>query len=153
MRKRFEDERGWLEIKYEEGDICIKSSYTYKGVIRGLHYQKEPLQQEKIIRVLEGKIIDLQVDMEDKNTMTYMTMTDKDGWIKIDRKMAHGFYTLEDTTFEYVCIGKYDEKYEVSYNVVNAFENRFEHKIEKISEKDKSGEELNIKKYAQYKKK
>jgi dTDP-4-dehydrorhamnose 3,5-epimerase len=78
--KVFEDDRGYFMESFKDEvinglvpglkfiqDNQSKSSY---GVIRGLHFQKEPYAQTKLIRVLEGEILDAVVDLR-KNSDTY----------------------------------------------------------------------------------
>lgn len=74
--KIFEDTRGYFFESYNKsklGDLSIinfvqdnqaKSKY---GTIRGLHYQLEPYAQSKLIRVIEGKILDVAVDIREKS--------------------------------------------------------------------------------------
>src|SRR4051812_25179457 len=76
----FEDSRGYFFEAYNQNlfqknsiDCCFvqdnqsRSSY---GVIRGLHYQLNPFAQAKLVRVLEGEILDVAVDIR-KNSPTY----------------------------------------------------------------------------------
>ena len=75
--KVFEDERGYFMESYKESfikenfpDIHFiqenesKSSY---GVIRGLHFQKPPFEQTKLVRVIEGEVLDVAVDIRQKS--------------------------------------------------------------------------------------
>ena len=74
--KVFEDERGYFMESYKESfikenfpdihfiqDNESKSSY---GVLRGLHFQKPPFEQTKLVRVIEGEVLDVAVDLEKK---------------------------------------------------------------------------------------
>jgi len=127
--KVFEDSRGYFfesfnqkEFKKNTGlninfsqDNQSKSS---KNVLRGLHFQNPPHTQGKLVRVLNGSVIDVAVDIRKKST-TYgqhfkMILS------KIDFKMlyipegfAHGFLTLEDNTiFSYKCTDIYHKNAE-----------------------------------------
>ena len=88
-------------------------SGSVKGVLRGLHFQKNPKAMAKLVRVTKGKVLDCVVDLR-KDSVTYLK------WYSIElsaenRKMllvpagfAHGFYTLEDCEFLYKCSNTYD---------------------------------------------
>tara|TARA_Y100000296_G_scaffold74625_1_gene93407 strand:+ start:340 stop:825 length:486 start_codon:yes stop_codon:yes gene_type:complete len=115
---RFEDDRGWLEVLYEKDDLVLKRSFSKAGVFRGLHWQKPPAVQTKIIRVISGAIMDVVVDMADPSRdIRTMEIDAASGWICIPVNAAHGFYAREDTTFEYVCHGAYRPDCEVALSV------------------------------------
>ena len=73
----FGDERGYFfesysKIKFEDFDIDIEfvqdnQSFSRKGTLRGLHYQNPPFAQTKLIRVLEGEIVDVVVDLRKRS--------------------------------------------------------------------------------------
>ena len=78
--KVYEDERGYFMESYKESfikenfpdihfiqDNESKSSY---GVLRGLHFQMPPFEQTKLVRVIQGEILDVAVDLR-KNSLTY----------------------------------------------------------------------------------
>jgi len=83
-----------------------KSSY---GVIRGLHYQLAPYSQTKIVRVLEGRVYDVAVDLR-KDSPTYgewvgveLSGENKKQFL-IPKGFAHGFSVLSETAiFTYKC--------------------------------------------------
>ncbi len=115
----FEDDRGYFfeaynKQKFEEFKITIdfvqdnqsKSSY---GVIRGLHYQLNPKSQTKLVRVLDGTIYDIAVDIR-KNSPTYgkwfgiELSSENKRQLLIPKGFAHGFSVLSDTaTVLYKC--------------------------------------------------
>lgn len=76
----FGDERGYFfesysKTKFEDLGITIdfvqdNQSFSKKGTLRGLHYQNPPFAQTKLVRVLEGEIIDVAVDLR-KDSPTY----------------------------------------------------------------------------------
>jgi dTDP-4-dehydrorhamnose 3,5-epimerase len=73
----FEDDRGYFlnHINLKEIGINIdfiqdNQSHSKKGTLRGLHYQNPPYAQTKLIRVLQGKIIDVAVDLR-KDSLTF----------------------------------------------------------------------------------
>lgn len=120
--KIFEDSRGYFFESYSKnklsrlGDIEFiqdnqsKSSY---GTIRGLHYQLEPYAQSKLIRVLQGKILDIVVDIREKSP-TYgkhfsieLSCENKQQFF-IPKGFAHGFSVLSETA---VVLYKTDQFY------------------------------------------
>ena len=118
--KVFGDERGYffesytkkvfddlVETKYDfVQDNESKSSY---GVLRGLHYQIAPYSQAKLVRVLQGRVYDVAVDIR-KNSSTYgewvgveLSSENKKQFL-IPKGFAHGFCVLSETaTFAYKC--------------------------------------------------
>lgn len=100
--------------------MVLKRSFSRAGVFRGLHVQRAPSRQTKVIRVASGAIIDVVVSMDDPNWTLHTTrLTPEDGWVRIDPQYAHGFYALQDTVFEYVCDGGYDEASEQAWSVAD----------------------------------
>jgi dTDP-4-dehydrorhamnose 3,5-epimerase len=117
---RREDNRGWLEVLYESEAMVLKRSFSKAGVFRGLHVQRAPSPQTKMIRVVEGAIVDVVVSMDDPSrALKTTTLTPADGWVQIGAEYAHGFYALQDTVFEYVCDGGYDEASEEAYSIAD----------------------------------
>lgn len=117
---RREDNRGWLEVLYESDAMVLKRSFSRKGVFRGLHVQRAPSAQTKVIRVVSGSIVDVLVSMDDPSReLKTATLTPEDGWVRIGADYAHGFYALQDTVFEYVCDGGYDEASEEAYSIAD----------------------------------
>ena len=114
----YNDERGWLSIIYENKGVVLKRSASSIGVLRGLHWQRPPATQEKIIRVVSGEIIDFIAKPDDPEQEIFARrMSPDSGWVRIGGEWAHGFYACKDATFEYLCIGAYDESRETSLNI------------------------------------
>lgn len=95
-------------------------SCSQKGVLRGLHFQKPPFAQGKLVRVIKGAVLDVAVDIR-KESPTFgkwvsMTLSGENKWICwIPQGFAHGFVTLEnDTVFTYKCTDFYDKASEGS---------------------------------------
>ena len=126
----FRDERGYFYESYnkerfaKEGltmtFIQDNESKSSKGVLRGLHFQKPPYAQGKLVRVVKGAVMDIAVDLR-KDSPTYgkwesrlLTEENKE-MFWIPEGFAHGFVTLEDDTiFNYKCTNIYNKESEGS---------------------------------------
>ncbi|MBX2841052.1 MAG: dTDP-4-dehydrorhamnose 3,5-epimerase [Flammeovirgaceae bacterium] len=155
--KIFRDPRGYFfesynQEKFEKGtgkkinfvqDNQSQSSY---GVIRGLHYQLDPYAQAKLVTVLEGKVLDVCVDVR-MDSPTYgqhfgiELSAENKFQLFIPRGFAHGFVVLSETAiFQYKCDNFYAPQVE-SGIIFNDPEINIDWKIPHdhliISEKDK----------------
>ncbi|PCJ26020.1 MAG: dTDP-4-dehydrorhamnose 3,5-epimerase [Flavobacteriales bacterium] len=156
----FEDGRGYFYESYnkdefdENGIIDVfvqdNQSLSQKNVLRGLHFQKPPFSQSKLIRVVQGIVLDIAVDLR-KNSKTYgkycsveLSASNKKMFY-IPEGFAHGFLTLEDDTiFSYKCNNFYNAASEdaILWNDKNL--NIYwgiDHPI--LSEKDKKAQNFN----------
>jgi len=123
-----EDARGYFfesfnQIALENTGISFSpvqdnESRSTKGVIRGLHYQLKPFDQAKLIRVIEGIIFDVALDIR-KNSLTYGKWfgielnSETKEQVLIPRGFAHGFSVLSDiAVVQYKCDNTYNQKYE-----------------------------------------
>ena len=115
----FSDNRGYFFEAYSQRDfdrevrpirfIQDNESRSQKGVLRGLHYQKWPFAQSKLVRVISGAVLDVAVDIR-KGSPTYgkhvsclLTGENKRQFF-IPRGFAHGFSVLSDeAVFQYKC--------------------------------------------------
>ena len=95
-------------------------SLSSKNVLRGLHFQKPPYAQAKIVSVIKGEVLDVVVDIR-KNSNTYgqhiieNLSEDNHHQLYIPEGMAHGFLTLSDETiFCYKCSDYYNKEAEDS---------------------------------------
>jgi len=114
----FFDERGSITILYESNEVVLKKSNSKKGVFRGMHRQVAPALQEKLIRVISGRILDFVTDPDDEKQVIWCDEIDEsDGWVHIGSQLAHGFFALDDVEFEYFCDGAYREDLEECYRV------------------------------------
>ena len=103
----FKDERGYFFESFSQRDFDkSKSSY---GVLRGLHFQKPPFAQSKLVRVIKGSVLDVAVDIR-KGSPTFgqhvaVELTeDNHRQFFIPRGFAHGFSVLSDEViFQYKC--------------------------------------------------
>jgi len=125
----FPDDRGYFyesysEKKYREAGIDASfvqdnQSFSQKGALRGLHGQADPFAQGKLVRVIQGRVLDVAVDIR-KNSPTfgqYVTVelsgeNHKQFWVPPG--FLHGFVTLEDDTiFTYKVTNYYDKASEI----------------------------------------
>jgi dTDP-4-dehydrorhamnose 3,5-epimerase len=93
-------------------------SVSLKGVLRGLHFQIPPYQQGKLVRVIQGRALDVVVDIR-KGSQTYgqhyKVMLEGPGhkMLWVPPGLAHGFLALEDNTiFLYKCTAPYNKESE-----------------------------------------
>ena len=92
-------------------------SYSLPGVIRGLHFQKTPHAQKKLVRILKGKIFDVAVDLR-RDSPTFgqsisLIMDDqKHNMIYIPGGFAHGFAAMEESIVNYKCTALYHKESE-----------------------------------------
>lgn len=119
----FEDERGYFFEAYNKsklGDLGIyidfvqdNQSFSKKGTLRGLHYQNPPFGQTKLVRVLQGEIRDVAVDLR-KDSPTYgqhfgiVLSAENKKQLLVPHGFAHGFSVLSDTA---IVLYKCDEYY------------------------------------------
>ena len=116
--KVFGDERGYFMETYNEKDfkeagldynfVQDNESRSHKGVLRGLHYQRN-YPQAKLVRVIQGEVFDVAVDLR-KNSPTYgkwvgvVLSSENKKMFMIPRGFAHGFVVLSETAeFVYKC--------------------------------------------------
>lgn len=138
-----EDDRGWLQVLYESDTVVLKRSFSRAGVFRGLHVQVEPSPQVKLIRVVSGRIIDFLVDLGDPAKIIHRKeLGPADDWVRIAAHYAHGFYAIEDTVFEYVCDGGYDEANEKAFSIADHLLNELGLDNLVLSDKDRASPPL-----------
>lgn len=133
--KIFEDERGYFfesfnQSKFNEligaqvSFIQDNESLSSKGVLRGLHYQTGEYAQAKLVRVIQGIVLDVVVDIR-KNSKTFgekFTIELSDSNKKqlfVPKGFAHGFIVLSETAiFSYKCDNYYNKASEggIIYN-------------------------------------
>ena len=108
----FEDERGYFlesynQKKFEQivGKVSFvqdNESKSMRGVLRGLHFQKPPFDQAKLVRCIKGKVLDVAVDIRNgsKTYGQYVAVELSDENKKqlfVPRGFAHGFLVLSDS--------------------------------------------------------
>lgn len=124
--KRFGDERGYFESITKEqleelgfhGIHQVSNSKSGKGIIRGLHFQKDPYCQAKVVRCHQGAVldvvVDLRVDSPSYKKWISVELTPENGrLLYVPRGFAHGFVSLkENTLFEYYVDNQYAPRME-----------------------------------------
>lgn len=128
--KVFSDHRGYFFESFSERDFCQQvrevkfvqdnESKSCFGVLRGLHFQKPPHAQSKLVRVVKGAVLDVAVDIR-KGSPTFgqhvaVELTeDNHRQFFIPRGFAHGFVVLTDEViFQYKCDNFYAPQHEGS---------------------------------------
>ena len=150
--EKIKDSRGYNEIfdfKVVDAkfniDRCLISNNKYRGTIRGIHYQK-PYSEKKIIRVINGKIFDVFVNInprsKDYMKFKFCTMDSNDqNMLFIGSDYAHGFQSLaKDTSVCYYICGNYKPDNAKIIRYDDPFLNiPWPLKMKKISKKDIEG--------------
>ena len=131
----FGDNRGYFfesfsQRKFEEATgvkvdfVQDNESLSAYGVVRGLHFQKPPHEQAKLVRVVRGKVLDVALDLRPESpTYGQYTAVELSGenhrQLFIPKGFAHGFSVLsEDAVFQYKCDDYYAPECEdgIAYN-------------------------------------
>ena len=110
--EHFKDERGLFMEAYKASEFSLNGvlelfvqdnfSHSVQGVLRGLHYQKQPKAQAKLVMVLRGEIFDVVVDIR-KGSPTYgrwfgiVVSAERHHMLYIPEGFAHGFCVMSDT--------------------------------------------------------
>ena len=128
--KVFTDDRGYFLESFNRNSfykatgldidfVQDNESKSDKRVIRGLHLQLPPYEQGKLVRVIEGKVIDVAVDLR-KNSPTYgkhqsvVLSSENKHQFYVPAGFGHGFSVLEDNTiFSYKCTQFYKKESEI----------------------------------------
>ena len=105
----FKDDRGFFYESYNKNNLDINivfvqdnESKSYKGVIRGLHFQAPPFEQTKLVRCVSGNILDVAVDLR-TNSKTYgksfsiELSSENNKQLFVPKGFAHGFQVLSET--------------------------------------------------------
>jgi len=123
----YEDDRGYFfesfnsKILQKEGlnvnFVQDNQSFSHKGILRGIHYQRKPFEQGKLVRVIKGRVLDVAVDLRsDSRTFGMHQKIILDGktnnFLYVPEGFGHAFYTLEDSIFFYKCTNFYSKEHE-----------------------------------------
>lgn len=155
--KVFEDSRGYFFESYnlevfnnmlEQSINFIQDneSFSVKGTLRGLHYQEGEYAQAKLVRVIEGEVLDIAVDIRENSPtfgehVSLILSGENKKQLFVPRGFAHGFVVLSDTAlFSYKCDNYYNKDSEGGI-IYNDSELNIDWKLNNeelvISEKDK----------------
>ncbi|SHI94728.1 dTDP-4-dehydrorhamnose 3,5-epimerase [Aquimarina spongiae] len=125
----YKDNRGYFFESFNQQEFVGKTgvdvdfiqdnqSFSTKGVLRGLHFQKGDFAQAKLVRVVRGEVLDVVVDLR-KDSKTFkqsfsVILNEKNNYqLYIPRGFAHGFLTLsESSIFSYKCDNYYHKESE-----------------------------------------
>src|ERR1700744_1029862 len=125
----FNDERGYFFETFNERSfneaagkevhfVQDNQSYSTKGVLRGLHFQKGEYSQAKLVRVTKGEVLDVAVDLR-RDSPTYgqyavaMLSEENHNQFFVPRGFANGFLVLsDDAIFQYKCDNFYNKQSE-----------------------------------------
>jgi dTDP-4-dehydrorhamnose 3,5-epimerase len=123
----FRDARGIFQVTYNERFfkenklpthfVQDNESFSVKGTLRGLHFQKAPHAQGKLVRVIQGKVQDVIVDLRQgsptfKQWKSFIVSSQERNILFVPAGFAHGFLALEDSIFSYKCTGLYEKSAE-----------------------------------------
>ena len=124
--KIFKDERGYFVESYNKNVfdkgvgqninfVQDNQSFSSKGVLRGLHYQTGEHAQAKLLRVLQGEVLDVAVDIRPNSQtfgahVTLLLSAENGKQLFVPRGFAHGFVVISETaTFFYKCDNFYNK--------------------------------------------
>ncbi|WP_320816017.1 dTDP-4-dehydrorhamnose 3,5-epimerase [Flavobacterium sp.] len=127
--KIISDERGYFMESFNENAFANgigqkvhfvqdNQSFSTKGVLRGLHYQCGEYAQAKLVRVLQGEVLDVAVDIRPESEtygqhVSILLSAENKKQFFVPRGFAHGFLVLSDTaTFFYKCDNFYNKESE-----------------------------------------
>lgn len=115
---KFHDDRGFFYESYNQKRFAANGipedfvqdnfSYSTAGVLRGLHFQKDPHAQGKLVRCMTGKVKDVIVDLRKSSATfgqhaSFILDSDQGNMLYVPVGFAHGFVALEETIFVYKC--------------------------------------------------
>lgn len=163
--KVFGDDRGYFIEAYKESFFKenfpklkfnqVNESKSSKGVLRGIHFQKPPLDQTKLCRVILGEVLDVAVDLR-KDSQTYgmyesfRLSGDNKKQLLIPSGFGHGFVVLSDfAVFQYYVDNPYSPEHEdgLIYNDADLnIDWEIDNSLIKLSERDNFLDTLKIKK-------
>ena len=124
----FEDNRGYFLESYNKTKfddftenvsfVQDNESKSSKGILRGLHFQKPPFDQAKLVRCIEGKVLDVAVDLRNRSKtygqhIAIELSSENKRQLFVPRGFAHGFLVLsESAIFAYKVDNIYAPKYD-----------------------------------------
>jgi dTDP-4-dehydrorhamnose 3,5-epimerase len=151
----FKDKRGYFMESFNQKNINKllgnvnfvqdNESKSYKGVLRGLHFQKPPMAQAKLVRCIKGEILDVALDLR-KDSKTYgmfettLLSEENKNQLFIPKGFAHGFVVLSQSAIVSYKVDNYYNPQSESGIIWNDPDLNIDWKINKkeirVSEKD-----------------
>ncbi|MBD5379932.1 MAG: dTDP-4-dehydrorhamnose 3,5-epimerase [Bacteroides sp.] len=132
----FKDSRGYFFESYSKREFDEKvrpidfvqdnESMSTRGVMRGLHFQRPPFAQSKLVRCIKGSVLDVAVDIR-KGSPTYgkyvscLLSEENKRQIFVPRGFAHGFAVMSDiAVFQYKCDNYYHPEADGGISILDA---------------------------------
>ncbi len=142
------DSRGLFLEAYKESEftkvgipIFVQDniSVSRRGVIRGLHYQKFPREQGKLVRCVSGAIFDVMVEISTGEIFAMYLSSDNHRMVYVPPGFAHGFQAMtENATVYYKCTSEYSVEHEAGIHPLDETLNiQWPDSSHLISDKDK----------------
>lgn len=120
--KVLQDDRGWFMESYNKDTfdslnlninfVQDNLSFSKAGVIRGFHFQQQPFEQGKLVKVIKGEVLDVAVDIR-PNSQTFgqhykvLLTAEKQNMFYLPEGFAHGFLAIKDSYLFYKCTKTY----------------------------------------------
>ncbi len=160
---KLEDERGffgrlWCKKELEEYGLntnIVQSNISLskrKGTLRGMHFQKSPYQETKLVRCTKGAVYDVIIDLRPdsktfKEWFGVKLTAENHKMIYVPENFAHGFLTLEEDSEVYYLVTQFYNKQAESGVRWNdsTFNIKWPLKVVEISEKDENHPNFNLK--------
>lgn len=124
------DDRGWFLESYNKDTfeglnlnvnfVQDNLSFSKAGVLRGFHFQKQPFEQGKLVKVIKGKVLDVAVDIR-PGSQTFgqhykvLLSAEKQNMFYLPEGFAHGFLAIEDSHLFYKCTKTYHRDYDTGF--------------------------------------
>ena len=133
----FEDFRGHFFESFRQDKILeetgfnfevkqVNTSLSHKGVIRGIHFKKNPPGQAKFVSVGQGKVLDLAIDLRQSSRtfghwQTFELTSENSQGVLLGYGIGHAFLSLEDDTkVNYLCDSLFEPEIEFGINPLDA---------------------------------
>lgn len=159
----FADSRGYFFESFNQRDfedavgpvnfVQDNESRSVRGVVRGLHFQKPPYTQAKLVRCIEGAVLDIAVDLR-KGSPTYLhhvaveLSAENHLQLYIPKGFAHGFSVLSETAlFQYKCDEFYNPAADSGIQLLDpalGIDWRIDSRDMILSDKDKARETVGV---------
>ncbi len=122
--RSFSDERGYFFENYKKSDFMANgityefvqdnTSKSEKGVIRGMHFQAPPFEQGKLVRAVQGEILDVAIDIRNESPtyghwVSEVLTGENKKMLWVPPGFAHGFLTLTEALVHYKVTKEYNK--------------------------------------------